>query len=86
MKTSMNNMVKKVAVWKHGVEAKVAYRMEVVVLRLVRPLQNQQGASIVEILGYALIAVLAIVVVWGLIKGWLPSFWQSITGRLDNLS
>jgi Flp pilus assembly pilin Flp len=86
MKKFMNNMVKKVAGWRHGLEAKVAYRMEGVVFRLMRPLQNQQGASIVEILGYALLCVLAIVVVWGLIKGWLPSFWQSITGRLDNLS
>ncbi|SEL30635.1 hypothetical protein [Paenibacillus sp. OK003] len=86
MKKSMKNIVKKIAGWRQGVEAKVAYRMEVFVLRLMRPLQNQQGASIVEILGYALLCVLAIVVVWGLIKGWLPSFWQSITGRLDNLS
>ncbi|RAI89604.1 hypothetical protein DET54_11472 [Paenibacillus pabuli] len=86
MKKFMNNMVKKVAGWRHGVESKVAYRMEAVVLRLMRPLQNQQGASIVEILGYALLCVLAIVVVWGLIKGWLPTFFQSITGKLDNLS
>ncbi|GGH41036.1 hypothetical protein GCM10008014_00330 [Paenibacillus silvae] len=86
MKKFMNNMVKKVAVWRHGMESKVAYRIEVIGLRLLRPLQNQQGASIVEILGYALLCVLAIVLVWGLIKGWLPTFFQSITGKLDNLS
>lgn len=86
MKKFLNNMVKKVAGWRHGVEAKVAYRMEAIVLRLMRPLQNQQGATIFEILGYALLCVLVIVVAWGLIKGWLPTFFQSITGRLDNLS
>lgn len=82
----MKNLSNKVVAWKNGMAEKLAYRIETVTLRLIRPLQNQQGASIVEILGYALLAVLAIVVVWGLIKGWLPTFWQSITGKLDNLS
>lgn len=39
-------------------------------------LKNESGASIVEILGYALLAVLAIVVVWGLISGWIPTFFD----------
>ncbi|MGG1878808.1 hypothetical protein ABDI30_14710 [Paenibacillus cisolokensis] len=82
----MKKLSNKVVAWKNGMAEKLAYRIETVTLRLIRPLQNQQGASIVEILGYALLAVLAIVVVWGLIKGWLPTFWQSITGKLDNLS
>lgn len=82
----MKKLLNKVVAWKNGVAGKLAVRTEAVVLRLVRPLQNQHGATIVEILGYALLAVLAIVVVWGLIKGWLPTFWQSITGKLDNLS
>ncbi|CAM3826411.1 MULTISPECIES: hypothetical protein [Paenibacillus] len=82
----MKRFMNKVVTWKNGVAEKLVVRTETVVLRLARPLQNQQGASIVEILGYALLAVLAIVVVWGLIKGWLPTFWQSITGKLDNLS
>ncbi|GIO42294.1 hypothetical protein [Paenibacillus apis] len=82
----MKKLLNRVVNWKNGWAGKLAVRTEAVVLRLARPLQNQNGATIVEILGYALIAVLAIVVVWGLIKGWLPTFWQSITGRLDNLS
>lgn len=82
----MKKLLNKVVTWKNGVSEKLVVRAESVVLRLARPLQNQQGATIVEILGYALVAVLAIVVVWGLIKGWLPTFWQSITGKLDNLS
>lgn len=82
----MKKLLNKVVTWKNGVSEKLVVRTEAVVLRLARPLQNQQGATIVEILGYALVAVLAIVVVWGLIKGWLPTFWQSITGKLDNLS
>ncbi|MNW54160.1 hypothetical protein D3C74_317530 [compost metagenome] len=82
----MKRFLNKVVAWKNGVVEKMNRRIESLVLRLISPLQNQHGATIVEILGYALLAVLAIVVAWGLIKGWLPTFWQSITGKLDNLS
>ncbi|WP_028592394.1 hypothetical protein [Paenibacillus massiliensis] len=57
-----------------------------VLKRLKAPLQNQAGATIIEILGYALLAVLAIVLVWGLLSGWLPNFFNKITGKLDSMS
>lgn len=53
--------------------------------KVLTPLKNESGASIVEILGYALLAVLAIVVVWGLISGWIPTFFDYITGKLKDL-
>ncbi|GIP08235.1 hypothetical protein J1TS5_04050 [Paenibacillus macerans] len=71
----MNRVSNRVVGWFKGVRAKI-----------VQPLQNEKGATIVEILGYALLAVLAIVVLWGLISGWIPKFFDSITGKLDNLS
>lgn len=65
---------------------KVQDRIQSLIVRVVSPVQNQSGATITEILGYALIAVLAIVVIWGLIKGWIPTMWNNITGKLGNLS
>jgi Flp pilus assembly pilin Flp len=71
---------------KNAMVQKVQERVQVLVMRLIYPVRNQSGATIVEILGYALIAVLAIVVIWGLIKGWIPTMFNSITGKLGNLS
>ncbi|MDY7989822.1 hypothetical protein UY286_05130 [Paenibacillus polymyxa] len=66
----------------------VAYvsKVQGIFKRLKAPLQNQAGATIIEILGYALLAVLAIVLVWGLLSGWLPAFFNKITGKLDSMS
>ncbi|OUM86615.1 MAG: hypothetical protein BAA01_11440 [Bacillus thermozeamaize] len=54
--------------------------------RLIKPFQNEMGgASMVSVVGWALVAVLVIVLVWGLVSGWLPSFVNSIFARLENL-
>lgn len=76
------SVVSKVQRTKEKVQDKLA---ELTVKALV-PLRNQEGATVIEILGYALIAVLAIVLIWGLMKGWLPQLWSNITGKIDNLS
>lgn len=54
--------------------------------RLRQPLQNQAGLQAIEILGWSLVGVLVIVVAWGLISGWIPTFIQKIFGKLDALS
>lgn len=65
---------------------KVMDKLAELMAKAMTPLRNQEGATIIEILGYALIAVLAIVLIWGLMKGWLPELWNNITGRINNLS
>lgn len=53
--------------------------------KLSRPLVNQSGLQIIEVVGLALIGVLAIVIVWGLVQGWLPTFINNIFSKLDTL-
>ncbi|MNI94423.1 hypothetical protein D3C73_1525250 [compost metagenome] len=55
-------------------------------VKALMPIRNQEGATIIEILGYALVAVLGIVLIWGLIKGWLPKLFANISGKIDGLS
>ena len=55
-------------------------------LRVKNGLQNQKGASMVEVLGYSALAITAVVILHGLITGWLPGFFQDkIMGRLETL-
>ena len=54
--------------------------------RFTQPLRNEMGgASMVSVVGWSLVGVLVIVLVWGLYSGWLPNFVNSIFARLENL-
>ncbi|MNN53443.1 hypothetical protein D3C81_1681990 [compost metagenome] len=77
-----SNTLSKVQRMKENVQDKLAE----LTVKALMPLRSQEGATVIEILGYALIAVLAIVLIWGLMKGWLPQLWSNITGKIDNLS
>ncbi|MBY9079580.1 hypothetical protein KIH86_08450 [Paenibacillus sp. HN-1] len=76
------SVVSKVQRW----QEKAQDKLRELTLKALMPLRSQEGATVIEILGYALIAVLAIVLIWGLMKGWLPQLWSNITGKIDNLS
>ena len=53
----------------------------------IRGLKNdERGLSgVVVAILLILIAVLAIVLIWGFLSGWLQDLWEQITGEADNL-
>ena len=48
--------------------------------------EDQRGLSgVVVAVLLLLVAVLAIVLLWGQLKGWLESMWQTITGKAGEI-
>ena len=49
--------------------------------------KDEKGLSgVVVAILLILIAVLAIVMIWGFLSGWLKELWDKITGQADSLS
>ena len=57
------------------------------VVGFIRDLRNdERGLSgVVVAILLILIAVLAIVLIWGFLSGWLQDLWEQITGEADKL-
>ena len=55
---------------------------------LIRTLKNdERGLSgVVVAILLILVAVLAIVLIWGFLSGWLQELWEQITGRAGGIS
>jgi len=58
------------------------------VIELVQTLRNdERGLSgVVVAILLILVAVLAIVLIWGFLSGWLQELWDQITGRAGGIS
>jgi len=59
-----------------------------IVVETIRTLKNdERGLSgVVVAILLILVAVLAIVLIWGFLSGWLQELWQQITGRAGGIS
>lgn len=51
-----------------------------------RVLSNQRGLTTLETIGLMLLAVVVIVLLYTLIKEYLPTLWGKITGKLDEIN
>jgi len=58
------------------------------IAEIVRALKNdERGLSgVVVAILLILVAVLAIVLIWGFLSGWLQELWEQITGRAGAIS
>ena len=58
------------------------------VANLIRTLKNdERGLSgVVVAILLILVAVLAIVLIWGFLSGWLQELWEQITGKAGSIS
>jgi Flp pilus assembly pilin Flp len=58
------------------------------IAEVVRTLKNdERGLSgVVVAILLILVAVLAIVLIWGFLSGWLQELWEQITGRAGGIS
>ena len=58
------------------------------ITELVRTIKNdERGLSgVVVAILLILVAVLAIVLIWGFLSGWLQELWEQITGRAGAIS
>ena len=59
-----------------------------VIIGFVRTLKNdERGLSgVVVAILLILVAVLAIVLIWGFLSGWLAELWEQITGQAGSIS
>ena len=46
---------------------------------------DESGMEIVQVVLLILVGVLAIVLIWGLLEGWLIDLWGRITGAADEI-
>ena len=58
------------------------------VLEMIRTIKNDERAlsGVVVAILLILVAVLAIVLIWGFLSGWLADLWAQITGRAGEIS
>ena len=47
--------------------------------------KDEGGMEIVQVVLLILVGVLAIVLIWGLLQGWLIELWQKIIGKAEEL-
>ena len=47
--------------------------------------KDEGGMEIVQVVLLILVGVLAIVLIWGLLQGWLIELWNIITGKVKEL-
>ena len=47
--------------------------------------KDEKGMEIVQVVLLILVGVLAIVLIWGLLQGWLVELWDRITGAADEI-
>ena len=48
--------------------------------------KDERGMEIVQVVLIILVGVLAIVLIWGLLQGWLQDLWSQITGTAGDIS
>jgi len=67
---------------------KIPYKAGQTVLEAVYAIKNdERGLSgVVVAILLILVAVLAIVLIWGFLSGWLADLWAQITGRAGEIS
>jgi len=68
--------------------SKIPVSMYFAVIRGVRTLgKDERGLSgVVVAILLILIAVLAIVLIWGFLSGWLQELWEQITGQAGSIA
>jgi len=67
---------------------KIPYKVYLVITEHMRSFKNdERGLSgVVVAILLILVAVLAIVLIWGFLSGWLQELWEQITGKAGGIA